>query len=224
MSSLDIRRIGRAAAASLLVVGFSAIIACGGPKKEESTQAPAQPEATAPAQQAAPAPAAPAPSAPAPEAGAPATEAAAGGPMLGDAQKGKTIYETYCVACHGPQGKGDGPAAASLTKKPANHSDGNYMNKLPNEELFKAIKEGGASVGRSNLMPAWGATLKDDQVKDVLAFLRILLNPLDEIAWGRALALQSGIGPAFAERIQALDAFLDMVEETLEEWARANGA
>ncbi len=30
-------------------------------------------------------------------------------------------------------------------------------------------------------------------------------------------------GPAFAERIQALDAFLDMVEETLEEWARANG-
>ena len=31
-------------------------------------------------------------------------------------------------------------------------------------------------------------------------------------------------GPAFAERIQALDAFLDMVEETLEEWARINGA
>src|SRR3989338_6255096 len=41
-------------------------------------------------------------------------------------------------------------------------------------------------------------------VKDVLAFLRLLANPLDEIAWGRALALQSGIGPAFADKIFAL--------------------
>jgi mono/diheme cytochrome c family protein len=174
MSSLDIRRVGRAVAMGVLVVGFSAIVACGGPKKEEGTQAPAAPEATAPAKPAAPAPEA---QAPAPQATAPATEAAAGGAMLGDAEKGKVIYQTYCVACHGPQGKGDGPAAASLTKKPANHSDGNYMNKIPNEELFKAIKEGGASVGKSNLMPAWGATLKDEQIKDVLAFVRSLAVP-----------------------------------------------
>jgi len=172
MTNLDIRRAGRAAAAGLIVLGFGVIVACGGPKKEEGMEAPAQPEATAPAEQAAPTP-----PAPAPEALAPGPEAAAGGAMLGDAQKGKVIYDTYCVACHGPQGKGDGPAAASLTKKPANHSDGNYMNPLPNEELFKVVKEGGASIGKSNLMPAWGATLQDDQVKDVLAYVRSLANP-----------------------------------------------
>ena len=38
-------------------------------------------------------------------------------------------------------------------------------------------------------------------VKDVICFLRILLNPLDEISWTRALLLQSGIGPGYAEKI-----------------------
>jgi DNA helicase-2/ATP-dependent DNA helicase PcrA len=38
-------------------------------------------------------------------------------------------------------------------------------------------------------------------VKDVLAYLRILMNPLDEIAWIRALTLQPGIGPAYAGKI-----------------------
>lgn len=32
---------------------------------------------------------------------------------------GRAIYQDYCVACHGDGGKGDGPAAAGLAKKPA---------------------------------------------------------------------------------------------------------
>ena len=87
------------------------------------------------------------------------------------------IYDTYCVTCHGPIGKGDGPAAATLPKKPANHSDGNFMNPLPNEELYKAIKEGGQAIGKSNAMPPWGATLNDEQMKDVLGYVRSLATP-----------------------------------------------
>ncbi len=41
-------------------------------------------------------------------------------------------------------------------------------------------------------------------IKDALAFLRILLNPMDEIAWTRALTLQTGIGLGYAEKIFAL--------------------
>jgi DNA helicase-2/ATP-dependent DNA helicase PcrA len=44
-------------------------------------------------------------------------------------------------------------------------------------------------------------------VKDVLAFLRIVQNPNDEIAWVRALMLQPGIGSGFAEKI------FDLVEK-----------
>lgn len=38
-------------------------------------------------------------------------------------------------------------------------------------------------------------------VKDLLAHLRILTNPRDEMAWERVLRLQEGIGPATARRI-----------------------
>jgi hypothetical protein len=43
-------------------------------------------------------------------------------------------------------------------------------------------------------------------------------------AWCRALEQLGLLGDAFAERVSALDAYLDLVDETLEEWARANGA
>jgi mono/diheme cytochrome c family protein len=35
-------------------------------------------------------------------------------------EKGKASYETNCAACHGPQGEGDGAAAAALEPKPKN--------------------------------------------------------------------------------------------------------
>ena len=41
-------------------------------------------------------------------------------------------------------------------------------------------------------------------VKDALSFLRILVNPLDEIAWTRALTLQPGIGEGFAAKLFSL--------------------
>ena len=32
---------------------------------------------------------------------------------------GAALYADYCAACHGPTGKGDGPAARGLTPRPA---------------------------------------------------------------------------------------------------------
>jgi cytochrome c oxidase cbb3-type subunit 3 len=180
MSVLESRRMSVGVLACCFLAGLGFLVACGGPA-EKPAETPSEAPAATPAEEAAPAPQAPAEmpaeeAAPAPEE-APAPEAAAGTITLGDAAKGKSIYETYCVACHGAEGKGDGAAAATLTTKPADHSDGNIMNAIPNEVLFKAIKEGGAAVGKSNLMPAWGATLKDEQISDVLAYVRSLANP-----------------------------------------------
>lgn len=177
MITLEISRMTRPFALGMAALVIGLFPACGAPSEEPADvaveeTAPAEP--AAPAEEAAPAEQA----APAPEAAAgtgEAAPAAAGG--AGDAAKGKTLYVTYCGACHGPGGKGDGPAAATLTKKPADHTDGSFMNPLATEELFKAIKEGGAAVGKSNLMPAWGATLSDDQIHDVLAYVRSLAVP-----------------------------------------------
>ncbi len=90
----------------------------------------------------------------------------------GDAAKGKVSYDSFCVACHGAEGKGDGVAAAALDPKPRDLSDAAYVSTLSNEHLFKIINEGGASVGLSPLMSAWGGALSEQDIWNVIAFIR----------------------------------------------------
>jgi len=95
--------------------------------------------------------------------------------IKGDAAKGAETYKLYCVACHGEKGAGDGAAAVALNPKPRNFTDKVLMATIPDAEIFKAIKEGGAAVGKSPLMVPWGGILGDDQkVHDVAAYVRSL--------------------------------------------------
>jgi len=94
-----------------------------------------------------------------------------------DKAEGKKLYITYCSGCHGEGGKGDGPAAASLPVKPANHTDGAAMNQLPDKFLSEIISKGGQAVGKSAFMPAWGNQLREKQIRDVVAHVRSLANP-----------------------------------------------
>ena len=91
-----------------------------------------------------------------------------------DAEQGKKLYGQFCASCHGQSGKGDGPAAAALNPKPRDHTDKEYMSKMSDDEMLKVIKNGGASVGKSPLMPPWGASLKDEQIQDIMAYVRTL--------------------------------------------------
>lgn len=97
----------------------------------------------------------------------------------GDPAAGKQAYAVFCASCHGSTGKGDGPAAAALPTKPRSLSDASYMNTLTDQHLFKVIKEGGPSVGKSPLMPAWGGQLDDQQVWNVVAYVRNLSKSSD---------------------------------------------
>ena len=66
--------------------------------------------------------------------------------MKGDPKAGKAKYDIDCAGCHGKTGKGDGPAAAALTPKPQDHTDGKVMNSLSDQYLFDIIKKGGVAV------------------------------------------------------------------------------
>jgi len=84
--------------------------------------------------------------------------------------RGSIAFRTYCVLCHGTEGKGDGRAAKMYTPRPAN------LTVSPFNDAYKEmiIRGGGASVGRSPYMPPWGDELSEEQIHDLVAFLREL--------------------------------------------------
>lgn len=85
---------------------------------------------------------------------------------------GASTFSNLCKSCHGATGKGDGPAAAALKPKPKDFADCKAMAKIADERLFKAIKAGGPSVGLSPMMPAWGKSLKDKQIHELVGYIR----------------------------------------------------
>lgn len=65
----------------------------------------------------------------------------------------KLAFSQRCVPCHGTTGQGDGPASASLDPKPRKYADKEWQASVTDEYLEKAIKLGGAGVGKSPAMP-----------------------------------------------------------------------
>ena len=94
-----------------------------------------------------------------------------------DNAEAKRLYATYCSNCHGVSGKGDGLAAKSLPVKPANHTDGKVMNQFSDKYLQEIISKGGSGVGKSPFMPAWGSLLKDQQIRNIVSYMRSLSKP-----------------------------------------------
>ena len=81
--------------------------------------------------------------------------------------KGADVYATYCARCHGAEFDGTGADAAGLPVQPANlilhfpqHSDGQH---------FTVISNGRVRSG----MPAWSGPLTDEQIWNVINYLRI---------------------------------------------------
>jgi cytochrome c oxidase cbb3-type subunit 3 len=92
----------------------------------------------------------------------------------GDAAKGKEIYDELCWRCHGRLGKSDGPVSSAMDPRPRDLTDQAYMGKISDGELLAVIKEGGGAVGKSPAMMAFKEALSNDDIGDVIAFIRTL--------------------------------------------------
>lgn len=85
---------------------------------------------------------------------------------LPDFAAGKNVFEAYCVLCHGAGGKGDGPGGKALNPPPRDFTDRKVMSVLTDDQLKEIIKNG------KGVMPAWGSTLKDEDIANVLRYIR----------------------------------------------------
>jgi mono/diheme cytochrome c family protein len=76
---------------------------------------------------------------------------------------GKEMYQAYCAACHGADGKGDGPANAALQSRPFDLTVLARRNagKFPELRIFGAI-DGDLRVTAhgSKEMPTWGSVFR----------------------------------------------------------------
>lgn len=77
-------------------------------------------------------------------------------------KRGKSLYEKYCMACHGPKGRGDG--ATQFDPPVADLTSSDVLLK-PNSRLLKSIHEGKPNTA----MGAWTSRLSDEAIRDVLA-------------------------------------------------------
>lgn len=100
---------------------------------------------------------------------APAEVARRANPVPADSfslSRGRVLFEANCAGCHGPRGRGDGPAAARLETLPPDltamarqHTDGDFAWKI--------------ATGRG-AMPPWKGILTENQIWDLVNFVQTL--------------------------------------------------
>lgn len=81
---------------------------------------------------------------------------------------GAQVFKDYCSACHGATGHGDGSAGASLEPHPKNLAA--FQSQVGDDYLLWRISTGKPGTA----MVAWKGVLTDEQIWQVIAFLRTL--------------------------------------------------
>ena len=93
-------------------------------------------------------------------------------PVPRNATPAQRLYLRYCAECHAANGHGSWRAALFLLR-PGDLSNPRTLGPLSDEYLFDLIKQGGASFGTPG-MPAFGYHLSDEQIRELVRYIRTL--------------------------------------------------
>ncbi len=85
---------------------------------------------------------------------------------------GQSIFSQNCVQCHGENGFGDGPMAATLNPPPADFH-ARHLDDHTDLQLFQWIQNGIPGTA----MPAFKGKLTDDQIWNLVNFVRSFRHP-----------------------------------------------
>lgn len=86
-------------------------------------------------------------------------------------KRGEVVYKTNCILCHGLKADGKGRAAKLFDPPPADltRSDKN------DEYKTMIIRLGGKAMGRSEVMPSWESQLSQQEITDLVKYLKSIL-------------------------------------------------
>ena len=88
----------------------------------------------------------------------------------GDREAGRALYNSRCWHCHGPTGRGNGPAAAALKPKPADFTDPDLVVARTGSRLYRVLTAG---VPGTAMAPQ---DLTEKEKFDLIAYLRSLVQ------------------------------------------------
>ena len=93
-----------------------------------------------------------------------------------DTFKGDDLYRQFCAVCHGPDGKGNGPAASALKVRARDLTQLSRQNnaKFPTLHVKNILTGVDAVAAHGNIeMPTWGDTFKSIGANQTFGEMRI---------------------------------------------------
>ncbi|KGB91901.1 c-type cytochrome [Burkholderia cepacia] len=92
---------------------------------------------------------------------------------VANVMRGAHLYTQHCAACHGADGRGEGPLAATLAHWPPTFA-GTLLARRLDGELFWRVRHGTQDAHGASTMPGFAATLGTQDTWAVLAYLKAL--------------------------------------------------
>ncbi|KWE55083.1 c-type cytochrome [Burkholderia sp. MSMB2157WGS] len=92
---------------------------------------------------------------------------------VANVMRGAHLYTQHCAACHGADGRGEGPLAATLAHWPPTFA-GTLLARRLDGELFWRVRHGTQDAHGASTMPGFAATLGTQDTWAVLDYLKAL--------------------------------------------------
>lgn len=151
------------------------------------------------------------------------------GPLAGqdDEPPGRAVYDRWCAACHGVEGRGDGPAAEWMLPRPRDFTLGVYQmrttasGELPTDDDIRRVIDDGMP---GTTMPGWRQVLTSRERADLVTYVKSFSRFFDgaeaePLEFGRAPGVSDEAlaeGREFYERIEC--------NRCHGEWGRGDGS
>ena len=120
-----------------------------------------------------------------------------GSDLPANAPEGQSIFAQHCQVCHGPDGRGNGPAAPSLIPRPRDFALGQFKYKsTPSDQppsdadLIEVVTNG----LQASSMPYWKDILSEAEIREVVDYVKTL-SPIFDRETPQAIPIPPRVSP-----------------------------
>lgn len=97
-------------------------------------------------------------------------------------REGKRLFLHYCSPCHGENADGSGRYFPTyIDPQPPDFINSDFFQETNENIIFRAVKFGSKALGKSDYSPPYGETLRDEEIKYIIGYLKFLKKKSEEM-------------------------------------------